>query len=220
MPAYNKIQWPLCYIANILECFKIGQELNLNTLINGHLATFATKTESGLDWELIVLVAILLHCIDAKMNGSRGPFNIAGIDDHPDVINCTLGCEITTVERANQFIDSLLTRCEKSTLLVVTPSYSKFPDYDGIVCYKDVAKQRVLKMGYQVKLGRNLPVREVPDYFEAAHLIRGVAPEAPHTRGKWNYWSREDILGLMGYSLYHLVPSSWPVVPDVHDGFD
>ena len=41
-----------------------------------HLIVHATRTETGLDWELIVQCALLLHCINAKVNGLGGPFGI------------------------------------------------------------------------------------------------------------------------------------------------
>ena len=44
------------------------------------LSAYMLKTESGLDWEIIVQVAIVLRMIQAQFTGSTGAFDLIDID--------------------------------------------------------------------------------------------------------------------------------------------
>lgn len=78
VPAPGEIQWPIFYLQQILDLFPDGRDLMLAELIEHDLTTYASRTGSGLDWELIVQVAILMQCLNAKVNNGTGPFDIVG----------------------------------------------------------------------------------------------------------------------------------------------
>ena len=78
-PKYGIVWWPLCYIAGILQLFqrKIAH-IPFDALVKRHLAASGTSlVTSDVDWELLVQAALMLRCIDAMVNYSRGPFGIA-----------------------------------------------------------------------------------------------------------------------------------------------
>ena len=74
------------------------------------------------------------------------------------------------------------------TIIIVALAYSKFADFDLLVCYGD--NSTVLKCdGYQMKLGRSYPKRNVPSYMQRGFLFRGGrAPAgADYRKDKWQY---------------------------------
>jgi hypothetical protein len=126
--------WPLCYISCILELFpSLISDIPFYELMDKHLRVQATKSQTGLDWELIVQSALLLRCIDAKVNGTQGPFNIAELNAKPDVLCITLVVECNTLDKAWTKIIAEIDKMLRTTIVVVTPAYAKFPDYDGFV---------------------------------------------------------------------------------------
>ena len=84
----TKIIWPLCYIACIckLSGGKYGIFRRLHLLIQVHFSAYMLKTESGLDWEIIVQVAIVLRMIQAQFTGSTGAFDLIDIDSCPNIV--------------------------------------------------------------------------------------------------------------------------------------
>ena len=128
MPQEMHIQWPICYIACILDMTVFNLCLNMKGTINT-LAVQAERTESGLDWEIVVQVAILLQSINAKVNGGSGPFGIVDDRQCMCVVTREFPVNVVTVEAANAYIEHELTTCVPGTILVATPKYSKFPDW-------------------------------------------------------------------------------------------
>lgn len=85
--------WPLCYISCILRLFPsvlTEKAVPFKKLMDDHLIFFAGKTETGLDWDLIVQSALILRSIAAKVNGTSGPFDIAEVNVNPDVLCITM----------------------------------------------------------------------------------------------------------------------------------
>jgi hypothetical protein len=219
MPQEMRIQWPICYIACILDMPAFNLCLDMRGTVD-RLAVHAERTESGLDWEIVVQVAILLQSLNAKVNKGRaaGPFDIVDDEQCDFVVTREFPVNVVTIEAANDFIENELAKREPGTILVATPKYAKFPDYDVIVAYKR-QNGTVRKFGVQVKLGRTYPKQEVADCLEAAFLVRGCAPTANNTKGKWKYCGEGMVKELVGYSLAPLIPQAWPAVPAV-DTYD
>ena len=99
-------------------------------------------------------------------------------------------------------------------LLVLFPSYSKFPDIDGFVVY--CGMETALVYGYQAKTGRAYPKKDAPIEMTKALLLRGKSPVmASLRRGWWDYMSREGVVRLLGYSLEPMYPDTdtWPDYP-------
>lgn len=217
MPQEMHIQWPICYIACILDMPVFNLHLDVQGTVN-RLAVHAEQNESGLDWAMVVHVAILLQCLYAKMLKGSGPFNIVNYDQCQCVLTREFPVGVVTVEEANSYIENELAMCEPGTILVATPQYTRFPNYDVFVAFKR-QNGTVRKVGVQCKLGRAYPKREVPDCLEAAFLVRGGEPTANNVNGKWKYCSEEAVEALVGSSLAPLIPQTWPAVPAV-DAYD
>lgn len=163
--------------------------------------------------------AMMLRCVDAAVNGSRGPFDVVDLNAKPEVHCHMLPGNCTNVDAARRFIVDFMASVATPAILLVTPSYDKFPDFDGFVCYKNQRDSAVMVCGYQVKLGRAYPKRDVPFWLTSGWLICGNAPDSFSVKDGWIYLDREAILSFLGYSLEPLCPSEWPEVSEV-DEFD
>ena len=153
------------------------------------------NTECGVDWTMIVHAAMLLHSIDAMMwggdgddpNTCTGPLDIMSTSaDHtarssppprrrtpPDVVCHTLPEEVATFDAARDAIFSYFTPLQRPTVVIVTPACSRFPDFDGFVCYWQSETQPVRIIGYHANLNRMYPKRDAPDWMEGGVVIRG-----------------------------------------------
>lgn len=213
VPGPGKIQWPIFYLERLLNLFPDGKDLNLTDLINRDLCTYASRTGSGLDWELIVQVAILLQCLNAKLNNGDGPFGIVGAGEEVStIVTLPLFDNVTDVNGANIVLNEFMYSSAIGTIVVSTPTYSSFPIFDGFVYFKE-SNQNVVKIGYQVKLGRAYPTSDVPDFLHSGVLVRGRPPSKSGERGSWKYYSDYEIDNLLGASLQGLKPSVWPEHP-------
>ena len=174
-----------------------------------HLSVHATRTETGLDWELIVQFALLLRCVAAKVNGLLGPFEICGLGCKPDIMCRTLVAECNSLLSAQSIITAEMLSLENATIAIYTPVYAKFPAFDGFVAYHCNGHVRVF--GYQCKLNRGYPKNDAPpDWPEKAFLLRGNAPRTDNRRRGWEYCSHDFIKSeVLGHSLAPLYPAAW-----------
>jgi hypothetical protein len=214
----NKIRWPLCYIACILKAFEQNEATHAVCDYCDSLSTHAQESESGKEWECVLNIAIIFRCLYQAYYGSESPFNIVPLGTKPTVMCRTIPPEIKTfsaVKELAEFLSSKRSPC----LLVLVPSYSKFPDVDGFVVYCGVEPALVV-CGYQAKTGRAYPKKDAPPEVTRALLLRGKAPAMGSLRRGWGYMSREDVQHLLGYSLEPMYPDSWPDYPPNNDGFD
>lgn len=210
----NKSHWPLCFISPILAALsQLPVVHKITSLIDYDLSVLAARTETGLDWEIIVQIAILLRCICPPDSEICVPF--FGNRNRRRVLETlcvTIPAENHTLEDAHNFIVGFVDSVAVGTILYITPQYAKFPDYDGFLVYKAVDEHTVV-VGIQVKLTRGYPKHPVPTWIEKAILIRGNAPERPNYKDKWIYLSKEVMMGLLGTSMAPLYPHSWPAQP-------
>lgn len=219
MHSYGQLWWPICYIECILRLFsdyEISEQFP--KLVEAHLAASASASEegSGIAWELIVQASLMLRCMDAMLNGSEGPFEIAEFGVMPDVDFRALVGEITTLEQARTEIECQLTKATRPTIMLFKPKFVSFPEYDGFVGYK-ASDNSIRVIGHQEKLGRAYPKRAVPEnsWIERSVHLRGIAPAAANKCRGWEYLDRAAIQDLLGASLKPLYPASWPVPPAV-----
>jgi hypothetical protein len=106
------------------------------------LAVDSSKTYTGLDWEVIVQVAILLRCLgayfrdnDLQFLGGYGTTTVAGVE-------CiTIPREYQTLDDAHAYmVEECIrtTRSAAANVFFVTPQqFSSFPDYDAFLLVKD-----------------------------------------------------------------------------------
>ena len=153
--------------------------------ITDALVVFAAQTESGKDWECLLIAGMYIWCLDTMMNPvlcgndgrkfrQRGPFDIAGSTGIEGVSLKYLPAQgqsaITTINGALKFFRSM--RIPKSHVVIAIPSYAKFPDYDGFLCYKQSEGTAPTIIGFQCKQNRTYPKYEVPKGISQAVLLR------------------------------------------------
>ena len=206
---YDHSNWALCFVLPILR--KLSSKSlasSISKLVDNELPVYSSRTQTGLDWETIVHVAILLRCfcfpawIELPLFASAKVY----VEDARSVV---LPNDCATLDDANTFIKKYFETATVGTVVFFTPQFARFPDYDGILAYK-AAEESIRVAGTQVKSKNKYPKNKVPDWMESAHLIRGDAPQSSGGKGKWRYMSKEEMLKLLGNSLAPLYPSSWP----------
>jgi hypothetical protein len=211
----EKSHWPLCFQSAILGYLsRMPVATKICSLID-ELGVYSSRTETGLDWEIIVQVAILLRCVGAYFGDNDPPFLGRGCTVH-DIECVTIPKEYQTLDGAHKFIVDCTRAVKVGTVMYISPQFAKFPDYDGFLLYKESdSRNRII--GVQIKLLRGYPKNLPPSWMEAAYLIRGGAPVKAFAKEKWQYLNDNEMKSLLGYSLEPLYPSSWPAVPDADD---
>jgi hypothetical protein len=168
-----------------------------------------------------VQLAILIGFLDAKYNGSAGPFNIlyhdahhAGIALYPTIKVCQIPCECRVLDQAIDWIEGALQKEQTTTLFIFTSSFSGFPDYDIILVAK--TPHFLHKFGLQIKLTKAYPKHTAHHWFNKSYLVRGAAPsKASVSNHGWNYLNESEIRTFLGLSLFQVYPSQWPPPPEV-----
>ena len=212
--ASRKSSWPLCFISPILVA--ISREMGLKMLsdiankiadlVDRDLSALTARThQTGLDWEVIVQIAILLRCIGRPGANIVLPF--LGDCKVSGTICVTIPAEYQSLDQAHSFISKCVRSLATDTVAYITPQFAKFPDYDGFLVYKEAV------VGIQIKLTRGYPKHPVPDWISEAFLIRGNAPATTYVDEKWTYLNKEEMVALLGYSLAPLYPNTWPEQP-------
>ena len=220
--------WPLCYIECILYEFGFTSMRE----ITDALIVFAAQTESGKDWECMLIAGIYIWCLDTMMNPvlrgadgrkfrQHGPFDIAGSKGIAGVSLKNLPAQgesaITTIDEALTFFRSM--KLQDSHVVIAIPTYAKFPDYDGFLCYNRAKGSAPTIIGFQCKKDRAYPKHEVPKGISKAVLLRGNEPSATFAKKKWAYYNEEQVRTVLGWSLRHLFAADWGEVP-LDDAFD
>ena len=215
----TKLQWPICYIAPILDCppfFEVHGIDSFDQIVVQPLITHAKDVSSGKAWEIVVRAGILINALDASLNsGVRGPFGIAQNLERPagklTVVHFTLPEEVRTIEVALKHVKLALSGLGQYVLMVVSFSYGNFPELDGFLWLQCGSVCR--KFGYQAKMRKGYPGTQPPSELDDCFLVRGDAPSKASYQQGWKYMSRDEVKELLGFSLESLIPSQWPEAP-------
>jgi hypothetical protein len=211
----EKIQWPMFYIGCICKLFtKCEPSLFISRLICNDLLTYSQTEEGGKDWEVIIAVAVILRSLYSMHYGALGPFEICPPDIYPNVV--CISTVLPTLEEVLGVIAKFYSATKNATILIVSLGYNKFADFDLLVCYGCEANHFVCD-GYQMKLSRAYPKRDIPNGIRQGFLFRGKAPAISNIKGGWKYLSENEIIEFLGFSLRPLIPSCYGDVPDVDD---
>jgi hypothetical protein len=223
VPLFGYVVWPLCYILCILQhlFLDIPAARSLGNLINDVFVN-ANKSETGLDWEALVQSAVFLRCLFSSFTGAAGPLGICKQNERPDIVFLAMTEEYHNIDQVLNFVDkkkNSMRHLPKVYVFVIVFTWAKFPLIDGMLVYwNPLAQVEIQKVvGYQVKLSRAYPKKNVPAGIDSAYLIRGMPFNS--NIGRWKCMEQKSIEDLLGYSLKGLIPSNWPVAPDV-DGFN
>jgi hypothetical protein len=147
------------------------------------------------------------------LRGASGPFRISPARIFPEV-EC-ISTALPTLRAVLRVIAKVYSTTATATILIVSLGYNKFADFDLLVCYGSV--NSYICDGYQMKLSRTYPKRDIPRGIRSGFLFRGMAPARHNTKRGWEYLSFAEIVDFLGYSLAPLIPSCYGVVPDADD---
>jgi hypothetical protein len=189
--------------------FGISEVINeIYKISRRDIPVFASMVETGLDWQSVVDVAVLLRALEALLWKGKHPL-VSSIPEVKSIKFVPMPDEYRTLEQGQQFIAHLPQR-EAGHLYIIRSTYAKFPLFDGfLVAVLPTNLKEVT--GYQVKLGRHTPRQAVPNWVNGGGvLIRGLASTSSSSRPNgWKFMSECQIQEFLGYSLDPLYPASW-----------
>lgn len=219
----DRIRWPLCYIQCMLEVMPRnagGNGVDFAQKCCESLRSDIGRTEKGLEWESIVNIALSFRCLQQSLSCTGSPFGVFKYGEKPLAMCVTMPGEIKTLQNARDFINEVINeKIEENeyVLLLVVPSYGKFPDSDGFVVTAKKLNDGTVREAmfpYQSKAGESYPSRKLPDGLVKGYLLRGKAPASAGLGKGWVYMSMNEVKDLLGVSLSPLYPLYWPVLPD------
>jgi len=211
----EKIQWPMMYIGCICRLFVTCDPcLFIGCLICSDLLTYSKTEQGGKDWEVIVTVATVIRSLYSKLRGTSGPFHICPVRTFPNV-EC-ISTVLPTLPEVMEIISSFFLTADTPTILIVSLGYDKFADFDLLVCYGCSTNQFVCD-GYQMKLSRAFPKRDIPKCIRTGFLFRGKAPARNNMKAGWQYLSENDMIDFLGFSLAPLIPTCYGEISDADD---
>eukprot|EP01041_Mallomonas_annulata_P012210 gene12210-25640_t len=108
----------------------VGKDYKLERHLN-------SKHHSGLEWECIVKVAIILQMLCAHWFGDGGPFNMVPSGIKPALAFHTLSEECVTVEEASRYMAHIVADYSIPTLIYVDSENETFPDTVGFLTKKE-----------------------------------------------------------------------------------
>jgi hypothetical protein len=213
MPKPGKMRWVPCYFTQILKVFSVPTMVwhlikDIDNIVRREVSTFTSSVQTELDWKCVVNLAVSLKALQALLRRTNHPLV-------PDVIVKKVQClpmplEYETLKDGQQFINHHVARSSPGDLMIFRSNFEKFPLFDGfVVGIRNDGGSAV--SGYQLKLGRNTPSKDVPQWVNrGGHLVRGLTSGSSSTLpSSWKYYSEEEIKEFVGYSLLPLYPASW-----------
>lgn len=222
--AKTKIQFPIGYIAHILDSLQLINHVKITDWFR-QLLTYSATVHSGKDWEIIIQFAVLLRCADVCMNGYKALSSPVHFFDNRDLISAgkivlrseVIPDDVQSVKAARKWFLGQGAVYTVPTLLIATPCDSKFPAYDMFIALYSPLKKAPQVVALQCKAGESYPDRKkmhVPDWIEKAFLIQGREPADLDKQScapkKWVYLSAAQVEDFLGYSLAPLYPgTSW-----------
>ena len=216
---YSQITWPLCYIGCILSAFLLAPQTHFITSNINALSTHSSLIATGKDWECIINIALALHCHRYVLCNELGEciprISDCTLDLTVEVAFCSLPGEYHTLDSAVHYI-TYRSDISQNSLIVLAPTYAAFPDFDLLVIRRTSAKNMII-YGYQIKLGRSYPKRDLPSGVACGYLIRGDPPQQSSLRRGWSYLGSDAIASLLDCSLRSMTPTHWPPIPSTAD---
>ncbi len=214
---YSRI-WPLCYIKCILEYMEMREMISIEEAIRGH----SSSAESGKDWEMITLANFYLRALDAMRN--QRVLDCGPLSSHK---NKVVGVEVRsipphvkTLAELKNYVNSL--ELKKGYIIILTPSYSKFPLIDGLIGYvmQTGRRKKVIWQAFQNKLSRKYPNSDPPSWINKCFLLRGnasVRSSGSRSLRNWTYSDKSELQAMLCYSLRLLYPAKWGEIPTTDD---
>jgi hypothetical protein len=212
----DKVQYPLCYAVEILQFLLVGDPTSADVVASftKELEVYASRTDTGMDWEVVVTFALLVRCLRQRSLGS-------GIGDYiglprgakPDVEFAPLPASTETLEDAHTFIARRVQMSSKPLLLLTSAVKAVFPVVDVLLVYSPGRGKPWSATGLQIKTGNRYPDADFPSsqWLQRGLHVRGAAPvkSNPTKRVGWEYLNESEIAALLGFSLCQMYPKNW-----------
>jgi hypothetical protein len=228
-PAPGFIQWAPCYMGSICTGFAMGLAPSIAKTVE-ELRVRNQTTNTGLEWESILQLALLFRLQTTQRGiiedpvacGRNGyaPFGfdsvlgtrrVRNVYNHPMPPNVVdLGGALNDMRT---FVDKHgLTDEKLPMLMLATPTFGAFPVYDGFVVCQMAKNEEMQVVGYQAKASKAFPTKKSSDQLRQSVLLCGRAPNqfTKQNRIGWEYYNRDAMQTLLGYSLWPLCPIKWP----------
>eukprot|EP01062_Namystynia_karyoxenos_P028646 TRINITY_DN21678_c0_g1_i6.p1 TRINITY_DN21678_c0_g1~~TRINITY_DN21678_c0_g1_i6.p1 ORF type:complete len:652 (+),score=213.19 TRINITY_DN21678_c0_g1_i6:61-1956(+) len=205
--------WVLCYAREMSEYLKTVENAFAEIArMLSKLPDHAHMPDTGKAWEIIVTVATVMRCIEAKFTKTRNDvLSIPGVDGAPkEVIVKELGLQITDAAKAIKWW-----RMEsKSTypyVAVLYPQCRNFAEVDKLVVYQKSKGSKLVVTGIQDKHARAYPKKDfaVDGANAKAVLMCGHPPEACQGNAKcvtWTFLDKGQVGAFLGKSLEIIMP--------------
>eukprot|EP01040_Poterioochromonas_malhamensis_P014682 gene14682-16298_t len=187
IPEPGKIRWPLCYLAEILNFLRVSGPYvrpivkEIYKICRKDIPAFVPTVETGLDWQSVVDVAVLLRALEAFM--WKGYHSLVPeLSEVKSIQFVPMPDEYRNLEQGQQFIMNLPPQ-EPGHLYIIRSSFARFPLFDGFLVA--VLPMNLKIVGYQVKLERHTPREAVPDWVNGGGVVlRGLAPASSSVKQK------------------------------------
>jgi hypothetical protein len=213
----SKARWPAVYISSIIRYLSVlssrmgnGTDIfqvlsNIANLLED-LTNDASKIGSGMGWQSIVHIVILMRCVqafaslrDLDIFGKPvGKVTSVELNRLPDV---------KTMKEAEIAIDKFMEGKALGSVVMFYPQFVRFPDYESFLVYKSYNGE-LLIYAIQIKLGDEGTKAVLPDWVTHAFLVGGKRDNTFEKTG-WTFLSRAQIEKYLGYSLRILHPAYW-----------
>jgi hypothetical protein len=220
LSAPGRITWPLCYIGCIFSAILLERETDFITRNIDELLTHSSLlADTSKHWECIVNIALALYCYRCVLCCGLAEYiprsSDRSLDATIEVECCYLPEEYHTLDSAVQYIINR-PGISNNALVVLAPMYARFPDFDLLIIRRTSTTNMKIN-GYQMKLSRSDPKRDLPAGVNRGYLMRGDPPEQSSLRRGWSYLGSDAISELLGYSLRLMAPTTWPSFPSAAD---
>eukprot|EP01031_Cornospumella_fuschlensis_P034760 gene34760-42091_t len=232
-----RLRWPLCYIKQIFKNVPpsaIPQDKSIHDgaikNVLDKVSILAQQTDTGLEWEHIVHTALLIRFTHSVLTGAELPLNLGKFTtSERHVKHIIMPPAVTNMIEARDYIsETLMNKLNnKPTVILFTPSAGGLNTLDGFAVYTPGANALlaairagekfdisngdwmtdVKLVGFQCKAGKKTPSKDAPKFVHKAFLLRGEPVEKSKQIRGWEFYSRTQILDLLGWSLAPFLPA-------------
>jgi hypothetical protein len=131
----SRMRWPILYIAAIFNLLPNFQGCRaFNDLIINYLQPQAWREGSGNPWEMVVHAAVLLHCMNAHLEGAPAPLGFGNVGK-PSLKCVWLPRQYDKLDESLQKYISKELGGDSQTILLTIPTNVNFPKADGLLSY-------------------------------------------------------------------------------------
>jgi hypothetical protein len=185
--------------------------LHINSLFSGFRDA---KAYSGLGWENLFLIALLIRCISSVFDSTLLPldysFYKAGVSYNENFNSSKAFSDYGKDTDIQEFVSNFMAPSSYPHIAIYAPTNAQFPVYDAfLVAHKNENEKKIY--GYQLKESNKKPIVTSLPCIEKSFLILGKADEEKTyvDKRKWTVASDGDVDIFFGESGRHWTPKEW-----------